>query len=68
MLADRDTATFCHGDTPTMADLFLVPQVVNAQRFNVDLADYPRIVTIFERCMKLPAFDRAHPANHPGAT
>jgi len=65
MLADRQTGRFCHADAPTVADVFLVPQVVNAQRFKVDLADFPRAVGVFERCMKLPAFERAHPAKHP---
>jgi maleylacetoacetate isomerase/maleylpyruvate isomerase len=68
MLADGQTGRFCHGDAPTVADIFLVPQVVNAQRFKVDLADFPRVVGIFERCMKLPAFERAHPATHPAGT
>ena len=63
-----ETGRFCHGDAPTLADIFLVPQVVNAQRFKVDLADYPRIVAIFERCMQLPAFDRAHPKHHAAAS
>jgi maleylpyruvate isomerase len=65
MLADRRTGRFCHGDDPTVADVFLVPQVVNAQRFKVDLDDFPRIVGIFDRCMRLAAFERAHPAKHP---
>ncbi len=67
MLAGSETGRFCHGDSPTVADVFLAPQVVNAQRFKVDLADFPRAVGIFDRCMKLPAFERAHPANHPAA-
>jgi maleylpyruvate isomerase len=67
MLAEPGTGRFCHGDSPTVADIFLVPQVVNAQRFKVDLADFPRLVGIFDRCMKLPAFERAHPAKHPAA-
>jgi maleylacetoacetate isomerase len=67
MLAGSETGRFCHGDSPTVADVFLAPQVVNAQRFKVDLADFPRTVGIFDRCMKLPAFERAHPANHPAA-
>jgi len=64
-LVERETGEFCHGDSPTIADLFLVPQVVNAQRFKVDLADFPRVLRIFDRCMKVPAFERAHPSNHP---
>ena len=64
-LGERETGEFCHGDSPTIADVFLVPQVVNAQRFKVDLADFPRVLRIFDRCMKVPAFERAHPSNHP---
>jgi len=67
MLAGSETGRFCHGDSPTIADVFLAPQVVNAQRFKVDLTDFPRVAAIFDRCMKLPAFERAHPANHPAA-
>jgi maleylpyruvate isomerase len=65
----RDPATgrFCHGDTPTIADCFLVPQVYNAQRFNVDLAPYPNIARINDACAGLPAFVAAHPAQQPDA-
>jgi maleylpyruvate isomerase len=52
---------FCHGGSPSLADVCLVPQVANAQRYKVDLAAYPRIRRIYEECMKLPAFQRAHP-------
>jgi maleylacetoacetate isomerase len=52
---------FCFGKAPTLADVCLVPQVVNAQRYKVDLAGYPKIRHIFDECMKLPAFARAHP-------
>ena len=65
MLGDRETGQFCHGDAPTVADVFLVPQVVNAHRFKVDIADFPRVMRIFDRCMTIPAFERAHPAKHP---
>jgi len=67
MLAGSETGRFCHGDSPTVADVFLAPQVVNAQRFKVDISAYPRLVRIYDACMKLPAFDRAHPAKHPAA-
>jgi maleylpyruvate isomerase len=60
-------ADFSHGSAPTLADVCLVPQVVNAQRYKVDLAPYPRISRVFETCMKVPAFERAHPKNHPAA-
>ena len=58
---------FCHGDTPTMADCCLVPQIFNAKRYNSDLAPYPRTMRAFENCMKLEAFDRAQPSNQPDA-
>jgi len=61
ILAQPATGTFCQGDAPTMADCCLVPQVVNALRFKVDLGNYPRIVRVHEACMKIDAFARAHP-------
>jgi maleylacetoacetate isomerase len=61
-------AGFCHGEAPTLADICLVPQVVNAQRYKVDLSPYPRIRRVFDTCMKVAAFVRAHPKNHPAAT
>lgn len=68
MLADdARTGLFCHGDRPSMADVFLVPQVFNAKRFNADLKPYPRLMGIFENCMKLPAFDKSQPSKQPDA-
>jgi maleylacetoacetate isomerase len=61
ILGEPATGIFCQGDSPTLADCCLVPQVVNAIRFKVDLARYPRIVRIHESCMKIDAFARAHP-------
>ncbi|UNU74292.1 maleylacetoacetate isomerase [Moraxella nasovis] len=52
---------FCYGDTPTMADCCLIPQVYNAKRFNVDLSKFPNIVAIYEHCISLPAFIQASP-------
>lgn len=56
---------FCHGDEPSLADLCLVPQMYNARRFEVDLSDYPKLVTIDARCRDLPAFASAHPDRQP---
>jgi maleylacetoacetate isomerase/maleylpyruvate isomerase len=58
---------FCHGDTPTMADCCLVPQIFNAKRFQCDLAPYPATLRAFEACMELEAFDRAQPSRQPDA-
>ena len=66
-LARGCTGRFCHGDSPTMADCCLVPQVFNAQRYQSDLAPYPTVMRIFEACMRLEAFDRAQPSKQPDA-
>jgi maleylacetoacetate isomerase/maleylpyruvate isomerase len=58
---------FCHGDTPTMADCCLVPQIFNAKRYQSDLAPYPQTMRAFEACMQLEAFDRAQPSKQPDA-
>lgn len=58
---------FCHGDSPTLADCCLVPQVFNAQRYQCDLAPFPATMRIFAECMKLDAFDRAQPSKQPDA-
>jgi maleylacetoacetate isomerase len=69
MLAkDGQAGQFCHGDSPTVADICLVPQVFNAQRYpSFDFAPFPTIMRIFENCMKQPAFDRARPEKQPDA-
>jgi maleylacetoacetate isomerase len=64
---DKRTGTFSHGDSPTTADLCLVPQVFNAARFKVDMDRYPTIRRIHEACMKLSAFDLAQPSKQPDA-
>jgi maleylacetoacetate isomerase/maleylpyruvate isomerase len=61
------TGAYCHGDTPTMADCCLVPQIFNAKRYECDLAPYPVTMRAFDACMKLDAFDRAQPMKQPDA-
>jgi maleylpyruvate isomerase len=58
---------FCHGDTPTMADCCLVPQIFNARRFEVDMTPYPTLVAIEQACLALPAFQQAAPGVQPDA-
>ena len=55
------TGQYCHGDSPTLADCYLVPQVYNAERFRCDLEPYPKIRRITQRCRELGAFERAAP-------
>ncbi len=61
------SGTYCFGEQVTVADLCLVPQVYNAKRFNVDMAPYPLISAIVERCNLLPAFIKALPENQADA-
>ncbi|MBW8296070.1 maleylacetoacetate isomerase [Sphingopyxis sp.] len=60
--------TFAVGNTPTLADCYLVPQVYNAQRYNVDLTPYPRILAAAEAAQALPEFAAAHPEAQPDFT
>lgn len=68
MLAkDKQRAAFCFGNAPTLADVYLVPQVESARRFNIDLTPFPNIVAVDQACAKLDAFRRAAPAQQPDA-
>ncbi|CAM4301322.1 maleylacetoacetate isomerase [Bordetella muralis] len=59
------TGKFCHGDTPGLADLCLVPQVYNARRLECDLSAMPNVVRIDAACRELQAFDLAAPDKQP---
>ena len=59
---DHLSGKFSHGDSPTMADCCLVPQMYAAQRFGVDPTGYPRLNLIWENCNHLAAFAAAHPS------
>jgi maleylacetoacetate isomerase len=61
------TGRFCHGDQPSLADCFLVPQVYNAERFSCDLGSYPRLVQITANCRELSTFQKAAPENQADA-
>lgn len=65
LLDHAATGRFCHGDSPTMADFCLVPQVYNARRWDVDLSACPRLVAIDQNCAEIEAFARAHPDRTP---
>ena len=64
-LSQLPPAIYCYGVTPTLADCCLVPQIFNAQRFNVTLEGLPRIQAAFDACMALPAFQKAQPSACP---
>ncbi|GFR76690.1 maleylacetoacetate isomerase [Elysia marginata] len=61
----KTAGTYCYGDTVTMADLCLVPQIYNANRFKVDMTQFPIINRIHEKLVELPAFVAADPARQP---
>jgi len=65
LVSDRRTGAFCHGDAPGLADIALVPQAVNSERYKLDLSPYPTIARIYADCMRLEAFSAAHPNNQP---
>jgi len=66
-LARHPAGSFCWGDTPSMADCCLVPQIFNAQRFHCDLDGLPRTMAVYQACMQLDAFQRAQPSECPDA-
>ncbi len=61
------TGAWCHGDTPTIADILLIPQCANARRVKLDLEAWPTIARIEAHALKHPAFDAALPRNQPDA-
>lgn len=64
---DKARGAFCFGNAPSMADVYLIPQVESARRFNVDLARWPLISAVDRACAALPAFARAAPSAQPDA-
>lgn len=67
LISDHDGPFAC-GDSPTLADVCIVPQLLNARRFGVDLAAFPRISAMRTACAALPAFAAAAPERQPDAT
>lgn len=58
---------YCFGNAPTLADVYLIPQVESARRFKVDLSRWPKIMAIDAHCATLAAFTDAAPAKQPDA-
>ena len=66
-MVEKYGGDYCVGDTPTIADCCLVPQMFAAERFGINTSSMPRLKEINERCKALPAFEKAHPENQPDA-
>ena len=60
-----DPSRFCYGDTPTFADLYLVPEVMNGRRYGTDMTPFPLIAGVDEACRALPAFQAGMPDRQP---
>ena len=67
LAAEASRGRLCFGDAPSLADVYLVPQMTSARRFGVDLARWPRLLDIEAACLEIPAFARAAPAAQPDA-
>ncbi len=67
LAAHPATGRCCHGDMPTLADIVLVPQIHNAQRFDCRLDHVPTVMRIFGHCMGLDAFAKTQPSACPDA-
>ena len=66
LLTRRPAAPFAVGATPTIADIGIAGQVVLAQLYDMDVAAFPQVAALSNRCFELPAFDEAHPFKQPG--
>ncbi len=67
LAADKHRGDFCFGGAPSMADVYLIPQVESARRFQVDLSAWPHIMSIDAACQAIPAFAKAAPSAQPEA-
>lgn len=63
LVRDGSAGSCCYGDTPTFADCLLIPQILNAERFQCPLDDYPTVMRIHAHCEQLESFRRAAPAS-----
>jgi maleylacetoacetate isomerase len=65
LVAGKQTGRYTFGDQVTVADVCIVPQIFNAQRFDCRLDHVPTVMRIFENCMQLGAFENARPEKQP---
>jgi maleylpyruvate isomerase len=68
LAADTQRGEFCFGSTPTLADVYLVPQVESARRFKLDIGRWPRVRAIDGACARIEAFRKAAPTGQPDAS
>ena len=68
LAADKQRAGFCFGNCPSLADVYLIPQIESSRRFKVDLSQWPLIAEIEKNCMQLEAFQKAAPMQQPDAS
>ena len=67
LLAERRSGRYALGDALTLAEVFIVPQIFNAQRMDCKLDAVPTVMRIFDNCMQIPAFIDAQPSAQPDA-
>jgi len=67
LAADKNRGAFSFGNTPTLADVYLIPQIESSRRFKVDLTQWPLIAAVETACLKLDAFKKAAPLLQPDA-
>lgn len=67
LAADTRRRGFCFGNAPTIADVYLIPQIESARRFKVDVSEWPSIAEVEKNCLQLEAFQQAAPSNQPDA-
>jgi len=65
LLQTQPQSTFCFGESPTLADVCLIPQIANAERFGCDLTPYPQLMAVYRHCIEHPAFIEAQPSLQP---
>ncbi len=65
LAAEKPSGDFVHGDQPGMAECCLVPHAFGAARFHLDMRAYPTVNRIIANCLRLPAFQNAHPGRQP---
>lgn len=66
--AEKNRGLYCYGNEPTLADIYLIPQVESARRFKIDMNRWPLIQAIDKQCMTLPAFINAAPSKQKDAS